>query len=66
MKARGNSEVAQCVQNLMNIRRGEIFFDRRRGLPRSPIGKPLPQGRAELKYEIEWTLRTYEPRKGGD
>lgn len=60
MKAHGNGNPETCASNLLRIVRGEVPFDRVRGLDGSLIDKP--DARDEATADAEWLLETYEPR----
>lgn len=62
MKKEGNGEAKTCLENLTSIIRGEIPFDRVRGIDARIIDKPENEAREELKAEIIWNAETYEPR----
>lgn len=60
MKASGNGLPETCALNLLRIVRGEVPFDRVRGVDGTLIDKP--NAMAEAAADIEWVLETYEPR----
>lgn len=61
MRASGNGRPDVCAANLLRISRGEIPFDRVRGLSADLIDSPI--GRyGDAAADAEWVLRTYEPR----
>lgn len=62
MKTVGNGDKQTCVDNLLALRRGEIFLDFLRGLPPELIDRPEPAASDALKEAIRETLATYEPR----
>ena len=62
MLANGNGKKQTCVQNLLLIVRGEVCFDRIRGLDPRIIDRPSARGAAEALSDALWTLKTYEPR----
>lgn len=62
MKATGNGEISTCVQNLLAIVRGEVPYDRLRGLDPRVIDKPAGEAAAEAIEDAEWMLGVYEPR----
>lgn len=62
MKSNGNGEVSTCVQNLLAIVRGEVPYDRLRGLDPRVIDKPAGEAAAEAIEDAEWMLGVYEPR----
>lgn len=62
MKASGNGLKQTCVQNLLAIVRGEVCFDRLRGLDAGVIDRPGADAVADLRQDALWMLKTYEPR----
>lgn len=62
MKSSGNGRPEQCAQNLLRISRGEVPYDRLKGLSTASIDKPAKAANASLQTDAEWVLRTYEPR----
>ena len=62
MKASGNGLVQVCVQNLLAISRGEVVYDRIRGIDARAIDKPGGNAANELVEDAKWQLKTYEPR----
>lgn len=62
MKAAGNGDVGVCARNLLAIVRGEVPFDRLRGLDARIVDRPERDGTDEVVQDAEWVLKTYEPR----
>ena len=62
MKAAGNGDVGVCARNLRAIVRGEVPFDRLRGLDARIVDRPERDGTDEAVQDAEWVLKTYEPR----
>lgn len=62
MKATGNGTPAVCADNLLKIVRGEVPFDRVKGLDPRIVDRPLMEAEADLQQDAEWLLSTYEPR----
>ena len=62
MKAIGNGTIEQCVQNLLAIVRGEVCYDRLRGLDARNIDKPAGEAAELIREDAVWELETYEPR----
>lgn len=60
MKAQGNGTPETCASNLLRIVRGEVPFDRVRGLDGTLIDQPNVTD--EAIADAEWLLETYEPR----
>lgn len=62
MRAHNNGDKAVCVQNLLVIIRGEVPYDRLRGLDPRIIDKPAADAVAQAVQDAEWMLEVYEPR----
>ena len=62
MKSKNNSNPAICVNNLLQITRGEVPYDRVKGVSIAQIDAPITQSPAEISEDAEWMLGTYEPR----
>ena len=62
MRSKGNGTHVVCVDNLLKIARGEVPFERVKGLDPRMIDRPLVEVAAELQQDAEWLLSTYEPR----
>lgn len=62
MKATGNGDPVQCVQNLLRIVRGEVPYERLKGLDPSLIDKPSSEAVYDLMADAEWLIENYEPR----
>lgn len=62
MKASGNGGVATCANNLLLISRGEVPYERVKGLNARHIDKPADSADLEIKQDAEWLISTYEPR----
>ena len=62
MRASGNGSPAVCVDNLLRTMRGEVPFERVKGLDPRMIDRPLLDAEAGLQQDAEWLLSTFEPR----
>ncbi len=62
MKAKGNGTPQQCAENLIRIVRGEVPFDRLRGVDAELTDTPSITAAPQLREDIRWMLETYEPR----
>jgi phage baseplate assembly protein W len=62
MKASGNSDPATCVQNLLKTIRGEVPYERIKGIDRTLIDKPSGTAADNLAADVEFVVETYEPR----
>lgn len=62
MLSKNNSNPAVCVNNLMQIARGEVPYDRVKGISFAHLDVPIAQATDEIVEDAEWMLDTYEPR----
>ena len=62
MKASGNGRPQTCVQNLLKTIRGEVPYERIKGIDRTLIDKPRELAGPELAADVEFVVETYEPR----
>ena len=62
MKSKGNGNPITCAYNLLKISRGEIPFDRVKGLDKSVIDNPIVNADSILIEDARWIVETYEPR----
>lgn len=62
MRATGNGNPQLCVQNLLKTVRGEVPFERLKGLDRTLIDRPSSTARADLVSDVQFVIETYEPR----
>ncbi|WP_302361318.1 hypothetical protein [uncultured Megasphaera sp.] len=62
MKASGNGDPAQCVGNLLRLIRGEVPYERLKGMNPRLIDQPSSAAAAELMADAEWLIENYEPR----
>lgn len=62
MRATGNGTPRVCANNLLQITRGEVPFERVKGLDPRMIDRPHSIAEAEIQQDAEWLLETYEPR----
>lgn len=62
MKATGNGTPKQCVENLLSIIRGECPMDRVKGIDSRIFDKPRDIAAEELKEDVAWNVKTFEPR----
>lgn len=62
MKSSGNGDPAQCVGNLLRLIRGEVPFERLKGLNPRLIDQPSSNAAQELTADAQWLLENYEPR----
>ena len=62
MLRKNNSNPAICVNNLTKISRGEVPYDRVKGISFAQLDAPITQATDEIVEDAEWMLSTYEPR----
>lgn len=62
MKAKGNGDPATCVGNLLHLIRGEVPYERMKGLDPRLIDRPSSIAGPELVADAEWLIENYEPR----
>lgn len=62
MRATGNGTPEVCANNLLRITRGEVPFERVKGLDPRMIDRPLGVVQNDIRQDAEWLLSTYEPR----
>ena len=62
MKANGNGLPQVCVQNLLRTIRGEVPYERIKGIDRKLIDQPSEIVSPDLKEDVEFVLENYEPR----
>lgn len=62
MKATGNGAPNVCANNLLRLVRGEVPYERVKGLDPQIIGRPVMIGNAQLRQDADWLVETYEPR----
>lgn len=51
-----------CAGNLLRMVRGEVPYERVKGLNPRLVDRPLSEAEAEIQQDAEWLLETYEPR----
>ena len=62
MRASGNGHPEVCSNNLLRTFRGEVPFERVKGLDPRLIDLPVPEAELEVRQDATWLLETYEPR----
>lgn len=62
MRATGNGAPSVCANNLLQITRGEVPYERVKGLDPRMIDRPQSIVEAEIQQDADWLLETYEPR----
>lgn len=62
MRAQGNGAPQVCVNNLLRMFRGEVPFERVKGLDPRFVDRPIMAAEAQLRQDAEWLVETYEPR----
>lgn len=62
MIAKGNGAADVCVNNLLRVARGEVPFERVKGLDPRLIDRPMSEAQRSIRQDAEWLISTYEPR----
>lgn len=62
MRSKGNGAPKVCANNLLRMVRGEIPFERIKGLDPRLVDRPLTGSRVDLESDAAWLIGTYEPR----
>ena len=62
MMAKGNGAPQVCANNLLRIFRGEVPYERVKGLDPRIIDRPIAAADAQLRQDADWLVDTYEPR----
>lgn len=62
MRATGNGNPELCASNLLRLFRGEVPFERVKGLDPRMIDRPSGDMKAAIQQDGEWLLENYEPR----
>lgn len=62
MKAKGNGDAAVCVGNLLRLIRGEVPYERLKGLDPRLIDRPSTTAAEELRADAQWLIENFEPR----
>ncbi len=62
MRANGNGYPQVCVQNLLQLFRGECPYERVKGLDPRLIDQPAQIVAPQVMQDAEWLIETYEPR----
>lgn len=62
MRGKGNGAINVCANNLLQMFRGEVPYERIKGLDPRLIDAPIGDAKLEIQQDAEWLLETYEPR----
>ena len=66
MLAKGNSNPEICVQNLLKTVRGEVPYERIKGIDRTIFDASSKDAANDLTADAEFVIKTYEPRVNVD
>ncbi len=66
MRSFGNGNPVICANNLVRISRGEVPFDRIKGVRLAELVRASLGEREDLIEDIKWAINTYEPRVNVD
>jgi len=62
MRKSGNGNPIVCADNLLRLFRGEVPYERVKGMDPRTIDRPTPDAEAKIIQDATWLLETYEPR----
>ena len=62
MMSKGNGTPQVCVNNLLRLARGEVPYERVKGLDPRMFDRPFLAADAQLRQDADWLVETYEPR----
>ena len=62
MKSTGNGDAAVCVNNLLRLFRGEVPYERVKGLDPRIVDRPILSAELQLRRDAQWLVEVYEPR----
>ena len=62
MRAKGNGASQVCANNLLRLVRGEVPYERVKGLDPRLYGKPFITADMQLRQDADWLIDIYEPR----
>ena len=62
MLSSGNGEPQTCVGNLLRLVRGEVPYERLKGLDPKLIDSPASTAANDLRADAQWLIENYEPR----
>ena len=62
MMAKGNGAPQVCVNNLLRLFRGEVPYERVKGLDPRIVDRPVAVADAQLRQDADWLVDIYEPR----
>lgn len=62
MRKSGNANPIVCANNLLHLFRGEVPYERVKGMNPRAVDRPTPDAEAEVIQDAYWLLETYEPR----
>lgn len=62
MKSSGNGDPATCVGNLLRLVRGEVPYERLKGMDATLIDKPSTTAAEDMRADAQWLIENYEPR----
>lgn len=62
MRAKGNGHPQRCAENLLATVRGEVPYERIKGLDARNIDRPSDVAVANIREDADFVISTYEPR----
>ena len=61
MRASGNGSAQRCAENLLATVRGEVPYDRLKGLDARVVDKPYNEAQSLIQQDAEWVLTPTNP-----
>lgn len=62
MMAKGNGAPQVCAHNLFRLHRGQVPYERVKGLDPRLYDRPIITADTQLRQDADWLIDTYEPR----
>ena len=62
MLSKGNGRPEICASNILLTVRGEVPYERLKGIDRAVIDRPAALAEGQISADVIWALETYEPR----
>jgi hypothetical protein len=66
MRSNNNGSPEVCANNLLQITRGEVPYDRIKGIGVEHFDEPASQAVDSIADDAEWLIGVYEPRAAVD
>lgn len=62
MRSKDNGNPGVCASNLLQIVRGEVPYERVKGIDARIVDRPYGSAESAIRQDAEWLIETYEPR----